>query len=217
MSMAVVSSPSSLAVVSMGASSSSPPLPSSAFLSHHHASVRHDDAGHSAGNHVDFSPRNSDDTDMSVDDDSGGMESSGAARVAAAAAAAQHDSQNSNNSSSCRTPLSKRKGGGGQSPSAVGGGVGGGNSLHYAGGPLVCRLDGCGFRVSIANGVSRHWRTAHLGRQSLAAAVFLEEWTGKCRGLFDLFPHVVICRVCEAIRKGETVGEKCCPLKAQCN
>ena len=82
------------------------------------------------------------------------------------------------------------------------------NNLPYSGGQLECRLDNCGFIIQTGRHVGRHWKTAHSGRHSLAEAVFFDAPTGKCRGLFELFPHVVVCRGCETIRKWQNNGEK---------
>ena len=73
----------------------------------------------------------------------------------------------------------------------------------YSGGQLECRLDNCGFIIQSAQQINLHWKLAHSGGHSLSEAVFMEARTGQHRGLFDLFPYVVVCRACETIREGK--------------
>jgi hypothetical protein len=62
-----------------------------------------------------------------------------------------------------------------------------------------CVTADCDFTTLRAPAVVAHLNYAHLGH-SLGQAVVVEGGTGEPLSLFDLFPHVVICRVCKFVR-----------------
>ena len=66
---------------------------------------------------------------------------------------------------------------------------------------LLCGWAQCSFRVNHLKGVPLHYRKEHPG-VSLLEAVFLDGGTGRRLSLFDIFPFVFMCQVCQAVRNG---------------
>jgi hypothetical protein len=64
---------------------------------------------------------------------------------------------------------------------------------------LVCGMASCGAPISHLKRVAIHWSQCH-SQKSLLKAVFLEVETGRKLDLLDLFPYVILCRVCKTVR-----------------